>query len=66
LFAAFGAAALTFGPDSLWFNENPAIRVGVGGLGGAIVGAIVGLIIDQFRKKPDLTVPVQVPPISRH
>jgi hypothetical protein len=66
LFAAFGAAALTFGPNSLWFNENPAIRVGVGGLGGAIVGAIVGLIIDHFHKKPDLTVPVQVPPISRH
>ena len=66
LFAAFGAAALTFGPNSWWFNENPAIRVGVGGLGGAIVGAIVGLIIDLFNKKPNATVPVQVPPISRH
>jgi len=54
LFAAFGAAALTFGPVPTWLDENPAIRAGMGGLIGGIIGAIVGLIIDQFdRKKSD-------------
>jgi hypothetical protein len=50
LFAAFGAAALTFGPTPTWIDQNQALLAGIGGLVGGIVGAIVGLIIDRLCK----------------
>ena len=53
LFAAFGAAVMTFGPTTNWLNDNKVVLAGIGGLAGAVIGVIVGLVIDWLGKKSD-------------